>query len=98
MEKCTICSHGAREEIDRALVRGEGLRGVAFAISVAGKEVGRNMESPCSTEAFAGSSKATRRQGRPLQNAIPIVDSVLSGTMILRVLVTPECLCYSQTL
>ena len=29
MRKCTICSHGEREEIDRALVRGEGLRGLA---------------------------------------------------------------------
>jgi hypothetical protein len=48
MGKCTICSHGEREEIDRALVRGEGLRGLAFAISVAGREVGRNMESPWS--------------------------------------------------
>jgi hypothetical protein len=46
MGKCTICSHGEREEIDRAPVRGEGLRGLAFAISVAGREVGRNMESP----------------------------------------------------
>ena len=29
MSKCTICSHGEREEIDRALVRGDGLRALA---------------------------------------------------------------------
>ncbi len=29
MGKCTICGHAEREAIDRALVRGEGLRGLA---------------------------------------------------------------------